>query len=233
MVIPSTSFNIWEHSEGLLKLCRERALGKAPEMDSAAQAAGILSSLELPKGALVLDGGCASGHFIHSMERRGLGLGYLGVDYSPSFIEAGRGIFESLSLDPESLALESLDEISGLDIQAAVLLNTLSFNPDCRRILDRIIENGAEALVVRDNFGPETEIRWERDGFLDEGFNHLKGYWNRWGRAEVESFLDSLGFDSMWIEDGRTKGLPEMVVGKPYTWGFLLARKRPARRPRA
>jgi trans-aconitate methyltransferase len=201
-------------------------MGEAPEMDSAAQAADILASLALPKGTPLLDGGCAAGHFIHSLKKRQLGLAYQGLDYSPSFIEMGKGAFLGLSLDPGSLSLGSLDDLADVGCEVAVLLNVLSFNPDFRRILDRVREAGARTILVRDNFGEQTSILWERDGFLDPGFNHLKGYWNRWGRADVEGFLGGLGYAVSWIEDRRTKGQVEMVVGKPYTWGFFLAQRR-------
>jgi hypothetical protein len=227
-VIPDTKLNIWEHSKGLLELCRRRAMAEVPEMDSAAQGAGILSSLGLAQGTPLLDGGCAAGHFIHSLIKRDLRFDYHGIDHSPSFIEAGKEAFARLSLDPARLELGSLDDLAGVGYEVAVLINVLSFNPDFRRILGRVIESGAKVIVCRDNFGDKTEILWDVDGFLDPGFNHLKGYWNRWGRVEVEGYLGELGFDVGWIEDNRTKGKVEMVVGKPYTWGFFLARKRRA-----
>lgn len=225
-MIPDPALNIWEHSEGLKGLCLRRALGEAEEMDSAAQAAEILASLGLTPGTPLIDGGCAAGHFIHSLKKRALELDYHGLDYSPSYIEIGKRAFSGLSLDPSRLFLESLDDLAGGDFAVAVLINAMSFNPDFRRILNRLMENGARTILVRDNFGATTRVVWETDGFLDPGFNHLKGYWSRWGRSEVEEFLGDMGYDARWIEDRRSRGQVELVVGKPYTWGFLLAERR-------
>jgi hypothetical protein len=224
-VIPDPELNIWEHSRALLELTRGRALGLAPEMDASAQAAEILSSIDFAAGTPCLDGGCAAGHFIWSLKKRKIELDYRGLDYSPSHISLGKEIFASLKFDPERLILESLDDLKGGDFPIAVLINVLSFNPDYRRILGRLIENGAETIVLRDNFGSATRVRWETDGYLDPGYNHLKGYWNRWGKGEMEEFLGDLGFKALWMEDRRTRGEVEMVVGKPYTWGFCLARR--------
>jgi SAM-dependent methyltransferase len=198
----------------------------APEMDAARQAAEILASLGPARGARLLDAGCGAGHFIHSLMKRGLDYSYFGVDFSPSMIAIGKEAFRDLGLDPARLLLESLDDLTGYAFDVAVVLNALSFNADFRRPLSRISDAGARTLLLRDNFGPRTVIRWERDGFLDPGHNHLKGYWNEWGEGEVEGFLRQEGFDSViWIEDRRTGGRAEMVVEKPYHWRFLLARK--------
>ena len=225
-MIPDPKENIWEHSEELKALCRRRASGTEPEMDSAAQCAEMLSALGLSRGAPLLDGGCGAGHFIHSLKKRGLELDYYGLDYSPSYIQIGKEAFAELSFGPERLILESLEDLSGREFAAAVLIKVLSFNYDYRSILCRLDAAGAEAVVIRDNFGPETRRLRETDGYLDPGWNHLEGWWNRGGRGEMEEFLGDLGWSAEWIEDRRTKGEPELVVGKPYTWGFLLAKKR-------
>jgi hypothetical protein len=224
-MIPDPKLNIWEHSNSLKELCLKRARNIVEEMDSAAQAAQIIYSLNLSPHTPILDGGCGAGHFIHSLIKRGLDLDYHGLDYSPSYIEIGKMAFSELSFDPERLFLESLDDLYGHDFNVALIINVMSFNPDFRRILGRLVENGAETIIVRDNFGEKTVIRWDIDGFLDEGFNHLKAYWNLWGRNEVETFLNDLGYRVSFLEDKRTKGEVELVVGKPYTWEFLLAQK--------
>jgi hypothetical protein len=107
--------------------------------------------------------------------------------------------------------------------EAAALLNTLTFCPDFREPLERLAESGLAALVIRDNFGEQTRLLWETDGYLDPGFNHLKGYWNQWSRSEVTAFLEERGFTVTPVVDERTRGRAEMVVGKPYYWSWLAA----------
>jgi SAM-dependent methyltransferase len=225
-VIPDPEMSIWEHSAGLAELLKCRALDVEPEMDCAAQAAEILAGLGLPPGSRLLDMGCGAGHFLHSLRRRGIPMGYLGLDSSPVAVSAGRDAFRELSLDPEMIRLASMDDLRGERADCALFMNVLSFCPDFRRPLDRAAGCGAGHILVRDNFGPETVILWEEDGYLDQGWNHLKGYWNRWSRAEMAGFLEGLGYGCEFIEDRRTGGGTELVVGKPYHWEFLLARRR-------
>jgi SAM-dependent methyltransferase len=218
------SLNIWEASEGLLSLVYDRGLNKAPEMDCAAQGAELLAPFIAGKTRpKLIDVGCGGGHFYHSLAKRGLLVDYYGLDSSPKIVAQARRAFQELGLDPGRIILGAVEDLAGLSFDLAAIVNVLSFRPDFREPLDRLVDCGVRAMVIRDNFGPRTEIRWEKDGFLDEGFNHLHGYWNRWAVAEVQEFLTSRGFTSQAVEDRRTRGQVEAVVGKPYHWSWLVA----------
>jgi SAM-dependent methyltransferase len=215
--------NIWESSKGLLELVYARGLDRAPEMDCAAQGAELLRPFIGLNKPRLIDVGCGGGHLRHSLNRRGLSVEYYGLDVSPKIVAAARRAFSELGLDPKRIILGAAEDLSGAPFDIAAVINFLTFRPDFREPLDRLCDLGVRAMVIRDNFGPKTEILWERDGFLDEGRNHLRGYWNRWETGEVRSFLESRGFYVREVEDLRTKGGVETVVGKPYYWSWLVA----------
>ena len=219
-----SELNIWEHSASLRELYARRAEG-LEEMDASAQAAELLApfiraSASPPR---FLDAGCGSGYLWHSFLRRGLAVEYYGLDYSPGLIEIGRRILPAHGVPAERLWCGRLEDLSGQKFEAAALINTLTFCPDFREPLERLAESGLRALVVRDNFGDRTRICWETDGWLDPGWNHLQGYWNQWSRAEVTEFLAERGFAVAPVEDARSRGQAEMVVGKTYYWSWLAA----------
>ncbi len=81
--------NIWEHSATVRDLYRRRARDEAEEMTCAAQAAEILADLAA-EGDTLVDVGCGSGYFFHSLRRRGLRLGYRGFDATACLVEVGR-----------------------------------------------------------------------------------------------------------------------------------------------
>ena len=226
-MIPDPLENIWEHSQNVLELYRRRARGEG-EMDASAQAAEILAPFIdfFPTPPRLLDAGCGSGYLWHSFRKRGLEVDYFGLDYSPSLIRIGREELPAFGLPPERLVCGSLEDLGEGSFDLAVLINTLTFCPDFREPLDRLAGSGAKVILIRDNFGSETVRRWETDGYLDPGFNHLKAYWNQWGTAELADFLNGLGFKVEPIVDRRTGGRVEMVVDKAYYWSWLLAVKR-------
>lgn len=225
-MIPNTEFNIWEHSQNVRELYALRAEGES-EMDAAAQAAEMLAPFingwNPPRPPRLLDAGCGSGYMYHSFKKRGLAVEYYGLDYSPGLVEIGRGILPKYGLAAEHLINGSIEDLTGRSFDLVALLNTLTFCPDFRQPLDRLAETGARVIIIRDNFGPETVRRWETDGYLDAGYNHLKAYWNQWDVNETSAFLAGYGFAVAPWEDRRTKGQVEMVVDKPYYWSWLLA----------
>lgn len=222
-MIPNPELNIWEHSATVRELYARRAQGH-DEMDAAAQTVEILQP-HLQPGDSLLDAGCGSGYLYWSFVRRGLDVEYHGIDYSPTLIDIGRRYLPAAGLPPERLQARSIEDETGT-YDAVACVNTLSWCPDFRRPLDILAGAARKALVIRTNLGPKTVYRWEIDGFLDDGYNHLKAYWNQYAEADVAAFLDDLGFDVTPVVDRRTGGRVEEVVGKPYTWKFLLALRR-------
>lgn len=222
-MIPNTDFNIWEHSENVRRLYASRARGEQ-SMDSAEQAAEILAPLLTP-GMSLLDAGCGSGYYYWSFKNRGLEIEYYGIDYSPSLIEIGRRNIGKSGLPPEQLkvgAIEDLDET----YDAVICFNTLSWCPDFRRPVEMLCRAAKKYILIRTNLGKKTMYRWETDGYLDEGYNHLKAYWNMYSEKEITDFMSEMGFEVEPIIDARTGGVMEEVVGKPYFWKLLLGRRR-------
>ena len=220
-MIPNTELNIWEHSANVRELYARRARGEE-EMDAAAQAAELLAPYTKP-GMTLLDAGCGSGYYYWSFERRGLDVEYHGLDYSPTLIKIGQQHLP-VGRRLQVMAIEDLED--RFDI--VICFNTLSWCPDFRRPLDRICQAAGKYVLIRTNLGSDTIYRWETDGYLDEGYNHLKAYWNQYSEKDVTSFMEEMGFEVSPVVDRRTQGAIELVVGKPYFWKLLFGRRRGA-----
>ena len=219
-------YNIWENSASVAGHYVRRAKGQAAEMDAHAQAVEILAPLIEP-GMTLLDAGCGAGYLFHSFRRRGMEVEYYGLDFSPTFIDIGREHLQTHGLDPERLTVGSIENIIGR-FDAVVCLNTLSFLPDWRLPLDRLCAATKKFLLIRTNLGPREIKRWEIDGYLNPGANHLKTYWNVFCQGEFCEFIQREGFEVRGIADERTGGQVEFTVGKPYWWKFVLAKRREA-----
>ena len=48
---------------------------------------------------------------------------------------------------------------------------------------------------------------------------------NHYDRAQFAAFIRGYGFEVTLIEDLRSGGQPELVIGHPHHWNFVLAER--------
>lgn len=213
-------YSIWEHSQHVRDLYAARAADEAEEMTCAAQAAELLRPLVAP-GDSVLDVGCGSGWFYHSLRRRGIDVEYWGVDASATFIEIGRAALERFDLSREHLQVVRLEDLTGA-FDHVICMNVLSNIDGYHRPLERMLQMARKSVVLRESLGEGTVHTWVRDEYLDPGVD-LRVHVNRYDLEEVVEFVQSYGFTATHVVDRRTDGEPELVIGHPHHWAFVVA----------
>jgi hypothetical protein len=77
-------------------------------------------------------------------------------------------------------------------------------------------------VILRESLKAGAEYHYVRDDFLDPGVD-LKVHVNHYDIGEVANFVASYGFKSEVIVDRRSGGQPELVIGYPHYWTFLVA----------
>jgi SAM-dependent methyltransferase len=215
-------FNIWSHSQHMRALYRARARDEAEEMTCAAQAADLAAGMA-GSGASLLDVGCGSGWFFHSLRRRGLALDYWGIDRTAPFIAIGREELPRYGLPPERLLLGEIESATGA-ADLVLCMNVLSNIDNWHRALDRIAAIARRGIILRESFGDDAAYALVTDRFLDPGVE-MKVHVNRYARAEIAAFLAERGFISRFVTDIRTGGAAEPVIGYDHHWEFLVARR--------
>lgn len=217
-------WSIWEHSEVVRELYAARAADRAEEMDCAAQAAELLAPLVRP-GDSVLDAGCGSGYFFHSLRRRALPVEYVGVDASPSLIAIGREHLPAFGLPADRLVVSRLEDLDG-QVDHVVCLNVLSNVDNYHRPLERLLAMARTSLVLRESLTTGARYQYVTDEYLDDGVA-LRVHVNHYDLDDVRGFVAARGFDVETVVDRRTGGRPEQVIGHDHHWTFLVARRRP------
>lgn len=215
--------NIWEHSAHVRDLYAQRARGEAEEMTCAAQAAELLAPLVRP-GEALLDAGCGSGHFLHSLKRRNIPLDYYGVDASPSLIEIGRRELAAHGLAPDRLQAVRIEDLDGA-FDHVLCMNVLSNIDNYHRPLERLLKITRRSLVMRESLKRGASYHYVRDAFLDPGVE-LSVHVNVYDLDEMTGFIADRGFSARVVEDRRCGGQPEMVIGHPHWWTFVVAERR-------
>jgi ubiquinone/menaquinone biosynthesis C-methylase UbiE len=214
---------IWEHSRTVRDLYTARVRDEAEEMTCAAQAAEILAPMVMD-GDSVLDVGCGSGYFFHSMRKRNIPAAYYGIDAAPTLIEIGRRELVRFGLAPECLQVIRLEDLDG-SADHIICMNVLSNIDNYHVPLERLLKMARKSLILRESAGESPNYSYVRDAYLDRGID-LNVHVNRYGANELVAFMASHGFEAEKIADRRSKGEAEMVIGHPHWWTFFCARRR-------
>lgn len=213
---------IWEHSEAVRALYRRRCRKEIEEMTAHAQAAELLAPM-VSAGDTILDAGCGSGYFYHSITRRNLHLDYFGVDAAPSLIRIGREELPAYGLPAERLEAIRLEDLAG-DIDHVVCINVLSNIDNYHRPLDRLLGMARKTLILRESLKNGAEYRWVKDRYLDTDVD-LSVHVNHYDIDDVLSFISARKFRARQIVDRRTDGKPEFVIDQPHYWTFIVAER--------
>ena len=213
-------YSIWEHSSIVRDLYRRRALDEAEEMTCAAQAVELVSP-HVAAGDTLLDAGCGSGYLFHSLRRRGVPVDYYGIDASPTLVDIGREALPGHGLPADRLQVMRIEDLAGR-VDHVVCMNVLSNLDNYHRPLERLLQMARKTLVLRESLGGGSAYSWVRDDYLDPGTD-LRVYVNRYDLGEVTDFIESYGFRAEAVVDRRTGGEPELVIGHPHHWTFVVA----------
>ena len=216
------NYCIWEHSAALRELYARRCRDLEPEMTCAAQAVELLRP-HVRRGDVVLDVGCGSGYFFHSLRKRNIPAEYFGIDAAPSLIAIGKKYLPAFGLPAERLRVLRIEDLDG-QVDHTLCLNVLSNIDNFHRPLERILKCTRKTVVLRESCKDEAEYRYVTDRYLDDGCQ-LKVHVNTYAIEEWISFIESYGFEVHMDTDRRTGGEPEMVIGYPHYWKFLVARR--------
>ena len=213
---------IWEHSASVKELYTRRCRLEEKEMDCAAQAAELLAPYVSP-GNTLLDVGCGSGYFFHSLKKRQIPVEYFGIDASPSLVEIGRTYLPSHGLHPNNLHVMRIEDMEGR-VDHIVCINVLSNIDNYHRPLERMLQCARKTVILRESCREKAEYAYVRDRYLDEGVD-LKVHVNAYCMDELMQFIESYGFQVKYVEDRHTGGKPQMVIGYPHYWKFFVAER--------
>jgi cyclopropane fatty-acyl-phospholipid synthase-like methyltransferase len=216
------NYCIWEHSATVRELYARRCRLEEQEMTCAAQAAELLAPHVRP-GDTVLDVGCGSGYFYHSLRRRGIPAVYFGIDAAPSLIAIGHAHLPAHGLSPDHLRVLRLEDLDG-EADHVVCLNVLSNLDNYHRPLERILQCTRKTVVLRESCKQGASYAYVRDDYLDPGCD-LKVHVNTYDLEEFQRFIEGYGFRVRRVPDRRTGDGPEMVIGHPHYWKFFAAER--------
>lgn len=216
-------FNIWEHSASVRTLYERRARCQAEEMTCAAQAVALLRPL-VSAGDTLLDVGCGSGYFFHSLSQRRIPVEYYGLDASPALIALGQSILPGYGLPSDRLVAGRIEDLNTA-VDHIVCMNVLSNIDNFHRPLERMLRCARKSVTLRESVKDGAEYRYVIDKYL-EADEPLRVHVNAYNRADIATFAAELGYDAQFIPDERARGQAELVIDYPHYWTFIVMQPR-------
>lgn len=125
---------------------------------------------------------------------------------------------------PERLATLRIEDFQG-SVDHVLCMNVISNLDNFHRPLERLLKAARRSLVLRESIAERPSYQYVRDDYLDPGID-LKVHVNTYARREVMAFIADYGFDAREVTDRRSGGKPELVIGYPHHWTFLVATRR-------
>jgi len=214
--------NIWQNCDSVMELYKKRVCDEVEEMTCAAQAAELLAP-NVNSGDTLLDIGCGTGWFYHSLKKRSIPLEYYGIDATNKFIEIGRNELVKYGVNKNRLKTMRIEDLGG-EADHVLCMNVLSNIDNYHRALERLLNISKKTLVLRESIKDGSEYLYVTDKHLNSNVN-LKVHVNSYDRRELINFIRHYGFDVEEVKDIRTQGNPELVIDYPHYWTFLIARR--------
>ena len=184
-----------------------------------AQAVELLAPHVAP-GDTLLDAGCGSGYFFHSLRYRKIAVEYHGIDATECLIDIGRAHLPHHGLPPERLQVLRIEDLDA-EVDHAVCINVLSNIDNFHRPFERLLKAARKTVILRESAHESASYSYVRDRFLDPGVD-LGVHVNTYAIGELVAFARSYGFATTVIEDERTRSEAELVIGYPHHWKFFI-----------
>lgn len=213
---------IWEHSATVKELYSMRCSRQVEEMTCASQAADLLAPL-VEAGDQLLDAGCGSGYFYHSLATRKMPVDYWGIDAAESLIKIGQSILPKYGLPAQHLVHGRVEDLNA-EVDHILCMNVLSNIDNYPRPLERLLHSARKSVILRESVSTEQSFQYVADKYLDPDVN-LKVHVNTYKESEFVKFIQSYGFEVESFIDRRTNGSPEYIIDYPHHWKFFRAMK--------
>lgn len=215
-------YSIWDHSAQLCALYEKRCNQLAEEMICHKQTALLLRPL-ISDGDTLLDVGCGSGYFFHSLRKHDISVDYYGIDASQSLLDIGRRCMGVHGLPPARLFHGRIEDLDG-SVDHIVCINVLSNIDNYHRPLERMLKMAKKSIILRESLATSAHYSYVKDEFLDENVN-LNVHVNTYDQNEILEYIRHYKFKAQLIIDEYTNGKPQNVIGYEHHWCFVLAEK--------
>lgn len=186
---------IWEKDPSVEQRTFKRVTGELQEMESTKQLVDLISDIYHP-GMMVLDVGCAAGHYYNGLKRIDSDLEYWGVDATVPYIEFAKKHFKDNRRANFLVGdIFNLPENLTNSFDIVYCCNLILHLPSFQVPIENLIRASKKYCIIRTLVAEKTHLSQflYTDSFDENGDPSDFVHQNTYSASSIESFISSLG----------------------------------------
>lgn len=191
-IIKKNKWKIWNKKKNVEFRTFKRTQKKLPEMESSKQLIKILKPL-YKFNYRIMDVGCASGHYYHSVKKLNKNIKYLGVDATKEYINFGRKYFKNNNnVILKNLSIYDLHK-SKLKYDIVYSCNVILHLPELKKALQNLLSVAKKYVLIRTLISDYSSITKKliTDKIDKRGDPLDYVYQNTWSRKYIKSICQN------------------------------------------
>ena len=188
-----TNWKIWDKDETVELRTFHRTLRKLPEMECAKQLSSLIANI-YQKNMTILDVGCASGHYYHSLKNLDIDLIYKGIDSTVKYIEFAKEYFvNNNNVSFDIIDIYNLDKELNQKFDIVFCCNVILHLPTFQKPLVNLINASNKYIFVRTLISDKTHLsKFLHEDDFDQNDKPINFcYQNTYSRSSIEEFINS------------------------------------------
>ena len=199
-IINKNYWKIWNKKKKVEARTFDRTKEKLPEMESSKQLLKILKPI-YKKNFKIMDVGCASGHYYHSIKKLNSKVEYLGIDATREYINFAKKYFKkNKSVNFKNLSIYNLKK-TNLKSDIVYCCNLILHLPEIKEALKNLIRASKKYVIIRTLISSSSTISKR---IISHKFNNNNEpinfvYQNTWSRNYIKSLTKK--YKTIFIQD--------------------------------
>lgn len=198
-----TEKNLWFKDPMIERRTFLRTTKKSDEMECAKQLIKIIKK-EYRKYNNFLDVGCASGHYLHSINKYKKNIEYLGIDHNVTYINFAKKFFKNQNnVNFKHHNIYNLKKLKIKKYDIVFCCNVLLHVDNIFKALDNLLSKTKKALIVRSLFDEETHYSKlvYKESFYSDFRPKYFIHQNTYSYKIIKKYFKNKNFKIKFIED--------------------------------
>jgi len=198
------TYKVWDRDPAVEQRTFDRAAGNLPEMESAKQLRHLISQVYKPD-QLILDVGCAAGHYLNSLESLDPNIKYTGIDATKKYIDFAKENFTNKkNVNFEVADIFKMNDRYSQSHDVVFCCNVLLHLPSVKIPIENLVNASRGYVFIRTLVSGNTHLSkfLYSDSFDEDGEPNDFVFQNTYSSKYLKNIIEGLNISEFeLIED--------------------------------